>query len=92
MALSVLDGVDIEFFSHTPALRLHGIEGFGTSIVKYTTDIPKLTNWGSPLLIGPGSIHHAHTVEERIPKAQIREAIGLYQRLARALKDSAREN
>ena len=88
LAMAALNGVDVEFFSHTPALRLHRIEGFETSIVKYTTDIPKLTNWGRPLLIGPGSIHHAHTVEERIPKAQIREAIGLYERLAMSLKDS----
>ncbi len=88
LAMSVLDGVDVEFFSQTPALRLHRVEGFETSIVKYTTDIPKLTNWGRPLLIGPGSIRHAHTVEERIPKAQIREAIALYERLARSLKDS----
>ena len=56
--------------------------------MKYTTDIPKLTNWGRPLLIGPGSIHHAHTVEERIPKAQIREAIALYERLAMSHQDS----
>ena len=88
LAMSALDGVEVEFFSHTPALRLHRIEGFETSIVKYTTDIPKLTNWGRPLLIGPGSIHHAHTVEERIPKAQIQEAIGLYERLAMSLKNS----
>ena len=89
LAMSALDGVDVEFFSFTPALRLLGMDGFETSIVKYTTDIPKLTNWGRPLLIGPGSIHHAHTAEERIPKRQITEAIGLYQRLARSLLDSA---
>lgn len=92
LALSVLDGVEVEFFSHTPALRLHRIEGFETCVVKYTTDIPKLTNWGRPLLIGPGSIHYAHTVEERIPKAQIQEAIALYARLARSLKDSGADN
>ena len=86
LAMSALEGVEVEIFSCTPALRLHGIEGFETSIVKYTTDIPKLTNWGRPLLIGPGSIHHAHTVEERIPKAQILEAIVLYKRLVRSLK------
>lgn len=88
LAMSALDGVEVEFFSYTPALRLHRIEGFETSIVKYTTDIPKLSNWGRPLLIGPGSIHHAHTVEERIPKAQMLEAIDLYKRLAISLKES----
>lgn len=88
LAMSVLDGVDVEVFSYTPALRLHGIEGFETSIVKYTTDIPKLSDWGRPLLIGPGSIHYAHTAEERIPKRQIEEAIEIYARLARSLKAS----
>ena len=86
LAMSVLDQVEVEVFSRTPALRMHEIEGFETSIVKYTTDIPKLSDWGRPLLIGPGSIHFAHTAEERIPKRQIEEAIGLYARLARSLK------
>lgn len=86
LAMSVLDGVEVEVFSYTPALHLLGVDGFETSIVKYTTDIPKLTNWGRPLLIGPGSIHHAHCVDERISKRQIEEAISLYIRLARALK------
>ncbi len=90
LAFSALDGVDVEVFSYTPALRLHALEGFETSIVKYTTDIPKLTNWGRPLLVGPGSIHHAHTVDERIPKAQIVEAIDLYKRLALSLKGAGR--
>lgn len=93
LVLSELDGVEVEFFAQTPALRLHRMEGFETTIVKYTTDIPKLANWGRPLLIGPGSIHFAHTAEERIPKAQITEAVGIYERLARSLKDSsARED
>ncbi len=86
LAMAALDGLEVEVFADTAALLLHGIDGFKTSIVKYTTDIPKLSNWGSPLLIGPGSIHHAHTVDERIPKREIVEAIGIYERLARSLK------
>ena len=86
LAMSALEGVEVEVFADTPALRLHGIDGFETSIVKYTTDIPKLSNWGRALLIGPGSIRHAHTTEERIPKREILEAIGIYDRLTRSLK------
>ena len=86
LAMSALDGVEVEVFADTPALRLHAIDGFKTSIVKYTTDIPKLSNWGRALLIGPGSIRHAHTADERIPKREILEAIGIYDRLARSLK------
>jgi acetylornithine deacetylase len=35
-------------------------------------------SWGEPLLLGPGSIHVAHTAEERIAKRQLAEATGLY--------------
>ncbi len=86
LAMEALEGLDVEVFARTPALRLVGIHGFESSIVKYTTDIPKLSNWGRPLLIGPGSIHDAHTADERIPKAEIVEAIGLYRKLALSLK------
>ncbi len=69
-----------------PALHLGTVEGFETTVVSYTTDIPAFNGaWGQPFLIGPGSIHFAHTDQERIPKAEITEAIGLYQRLVRQL-------
>jgi acetylornithine deacetylase len=69
-----------------PAVHLGSVEGFRTTVVSYTTDIPAFEGaWGEPYLIGPGNIHVAHTDEERIPKAEITEAIGLYQDLARKL-------
>jgi len=69
-----------------PAVRLGSLEGFETSVVSYTTDIPAFgTAWGRPFLFGPGSIHVAHTTEERIPKRQLVEAVKLYQRIARDL-------
>ncbi len=89
LALSALEGVETEFFAQTPAMRMHSVGGFETSIVKYTTDIPKLSAWGRPLLIGPGSIQYAHTAEERIPKRQIEDAIALYTRLAKSLRSAA---
>jgi acetylornithine deacetylase len=55
-------------------------------VVSYTTDIPNFAGaWGKPFLIGPGSIHVAHTAEERIPKQQLLDAIGIYARLAQKL-------
>ena len=81
--------MEAEVFAFTPALYLKEVEGFETTVVKYTTDIPKLTNWGQPLLLGPGSIHVAHTTEERIPKREIDEAIELYTELAKKLKTTA---
>jgi len=69
----------------TPAMRLRTLSGFATTVVKYTTDIPRLGAWGEPLLLGPGSIHAAHTAEERVPKSQLVEAAGLYAELVRRL-------
>jgi acetylornithine deacetylase len=69
-----------------PAIHLGTMDGFETAVMAYTTDIPAFEGaWGKPYLIGPGSIHVAHTSEERIPKAEITEAIDIYQRLVRRL-------
>ena len=69
-----------------PALRLNAVEGIPTTVVAFTTDIPAFDgNWGEPLLIGPGSIHVAHTLEERVPKSQLLEAVEIYQRIVKQL-------
>jgi acetylornithine deacetylase len=69
-----------------PAVRLGSIEGIETTVVSYTTDIPAFGGaWGKPFLCGPGTIHVAHTTEERVPKRQLVEAVKLYQRIARDL-------
>ena len=69
-----------------PALHLAALDGFETTVVSYTTDIPAFAGaWGKPLLIGPGSIHVAHTDEERVRKADLLEAVEIYKRLVRQL-------
>ena len=69
-----------------PALRLGGVAGLETTVVAFTTDIPAFGGtWGEPFLIGPGSIHVAHTLEERVPKKQLLEAVTLYQRIVKDL-------
>jgi acetylornithine deacetylase len=71
---------------HTPALRLSALDGLPTTVVAFATDIPTFDGaWGRPFLIGPGSIHLAHTAEERIPKNQLSEAVDIYARMARQL-------
>ena len=55
----------------------------------YTTDIPFLTAWGTPLLLGPGSIHVAHTDDEHIRVSELLEAVDLYSTLAATLIASA---
>jgi acetylornithine deacetylase len=69
-----------------PALRLNSVDGIPTTVVAFTTDIPAFGGqWGEPFLIGPGSIHVAHTLEERMAKSQLTEAVELYQRIVRHL-------
>jgi acetylornithine deacetylase len=72
-----------------PAVRLNALDGFDTTVVAYATDIPAFGGaWGKPFLIGPGSIHVAHTLEERVPKRQLREAVEIYRKLATRLLQS----
>jgi acetylornithine deacetylase len=69
-----------------PAVRLGLLEGFATTVVAYTTDIPAFAcSWGEPFLLGPGTIHVAHTNQERILKAEVSEAVEIYQQLVRRL-------
>ena len=51
----------------------------------FHNDIPYLSNWGTPLLIGPGSIFVAHTDHEMISKKELTEAVDLYVRLGTTL-------
>jgi acetylornithine deacetylase len=68
-----------------PFVRLRAIEGLPTMTAAFTTDIPALTNWGEPLLVGPGSIHVAHTEGEYVEKKQLSEAVDLYCEIAERL-------
>ena len=71
---------------HTPAMRFLAFDGIPTTVVAFATDIPTFNGaWGEPFLIGPGSIHLAHTAEERIPKKQLLDAVEIYTRMTRQL-------
>jgi acetylornithine deacetylase len=73
----------------TPALRLTPFDGLPTTIVAFTTDIPFFQGaWGKPFLIGPGSIHVAHTSEEHIPKKKLVEAVEIYARMVKRLLEN----
>jgi acetylornithine deacetylase len=78
----------VTFPLELPFMRLRNVDGVPTMIAAFTTDIPKLTNWGEPLLIGPGSIHVAHTDGEFIEKKQLGDAIDLYCAIAKQLGSS----
>ena len=71
-----------------PAVHLAAVEGLPTTVVAFTTDIPAFGGkWGQPLLFGPGTIHVAHTLEERVPKQQLLDAVEIYQRMVRKLQN-----
>jgi acetylornithine deacetylase len=65
------------------------MDGIPSMVAAFTTDIPALTNWGRPLLLGPGSIHVAHTEGEYVEKKQLHDAVDLYCSIARRLLASA---
>ena len=75
----------VEFSLELPFVRMRRVGNLPTMVAKFTTDIPSLTNWGEPFLLGPGSIHVAHTPAERIAKRELLEAVGLYVELAQGL-------
>jgi len=79
------DKAEVEFTLDTPFVRLRAVEGLPTMIAKFATDIPQLTNWGEPLLLGPGSIHVAHTPFEKLAKKELLEAVELYIKVGKQL-------
>jgi acetylornithine deacetylase len=85
-ALKVLEAiVAVEPVLDIPAVRMHTVPGFETAVFPYTTDIPLLTRWGTPLLLGPGSIHVAHTDDEHVALDELHHAVELYERVAMQL-------
>jgi acetylornithine deacetylase len=76
---------EVDFTLEIPFVRLRAVEGLPTMIAKFTTDIPQLSNWGEPLLLGPGSIHVAHTPFEKLSKKELRESVDLYIQVAKQL-------
>jgi acetylornithine deacetylase len=81
----------LEYTSEHNPLRLESVAGFEECVVRFTTDIPYLPKWGTPLLIGPGSILVAHTSHEKIAKRELAEAVELYVKLVGQLMNRLAE-
>jgi len=77
---------EVEYASAHDPVRLFSVPSFEETVVRFTTDVPYLSNWGKPLLIGPGSILDAHTDHERVSKRELERAVDLYVELAKKLK------
>ncbi|HYB96917.1 MAG TPA: M20/M25/M40 family metallo-hydrolase [Vicinamibacterales bacterium] len=77
--------VDVEEILELPAVRMHTVDGFETAVFSYFSDVPFLSNWGTPLLLGPGSIHVAHTDREHVAIDELLRAVDAYEQLAARL-------
>ena len=75
----------IDYKSGHDPLRLSTIAGFDSMTARFTTDIPYLSKWGKPFLMGPGSILVAHTDHERVSKNELLKAVDLYVKLVKSL-------
>ncbi|MEP7088258.1 MAG: M20/M25/M40 family metallo-hydrolase [Gemmatimonadota bacterium] len=80
-----LGRAELEFAPHIPAQHFHMMPGFDSGAVSYTSDIPLLDKWGTPLLFGPGSIHMAHTPHEFIDIDELRSSVSSYMHIVRTL-------
>ncbi len=86
LARAVAGRAELREVIEIPALHLNAIHGIETTVVAFTTDVPAFGGqWGEPFLIGPGSIHVAHTLEERVPKSELLAAVSIYQHMVRDL-------
>jgi len=82
---AVGDLAEVHFTLDLPFIRMRQLDGLPTMVAAFTTDIPALTNWGEPVLLGPGSIHVAHTPYEKLAKRELLDAVDLYVQVAQRL-------
>jgi len=82
---------EVRYPFEVPLTLMNILDGFESTVVSFASDVPFLTGWGKPFLVGPGSILDAHTDHERITKRQLLEGVEVYVRLARRLLDSLPE-
>lgn len=81
----IRDRGEIEVLSCSEPVRMLEVDGFKQKVVRFTTDIPHMPNWGKPLLLGPGSILVAHTKDEFVLKKDLETAVELYYSLVKHL-------
>jgi acetylornithine deacetylase len=88
---TISDWTGIRYKFECEPVFMEEMEGYETSVVAFTTDIPLLTNWGRPLLFGPGSILDAHTANEKISKTELLRAVASYTSMVMRLKENHKE-
>lgn len=81
-AREVEPNVTVTEILRVPMVRFHTVPGIPAAVFPFTTDVPLLDRWGTPLLFGPGSILVAHTQQEHVRLDELHAAIGTYAKLA----------
>jgi acetylornithine deacetylase len=81
-------GIEVDYVLDVPPVRLRTVPNLETAVFNFTTDIPFLDRWGTPLLFGPGSIARAHTADEYCEIGELHRAVDLYERLATQLLET----
>jgi acetylornithine deacetylase len=76
---------EVELVRDTPPMKMAPLDGFESDVFSFTTDLPSLTAWGQPFLLGPGAIDLAHTDHECVRKSELAQAVDLYVRMVRRL-------
>jgi acetylornithine deacetylase len=82
---AVGEWAEAAFVLDIPYMRFTTVPGIETMTASFTTDIPQLSTWGKPMLMGPGSILVAHTEREFLAKAELMEAVELYTKIGNHL-------
>ena len=77
--------VSYERLGGTDPILFHVPENEKSGVVRFGSDVPYLLPVGTPLMLGPGSIHDAHTLHEHVKKADLVEATSKYAALVQHL-------
>ncbi|MFO0723427.1 MAG: M20/M25/M40 family metallo-hydrolase [Myxococcota bacterium] len=78
-------GVAVEVSTGSEPLRIYTPDGYPKAPVSFGSDVPYLSRIGTTLLVGPGSIHDAHTATEKIGKDELTAAVRFYVELGERL-------
>ena len=89
LVLAALDAdTAVEVRSESNPATMYVPDGFDSDIVRFGSDVPHLRPLAETLLVGPGSIHDAHTSHEFILKSDLLEAVDVYAGLVTSLLEA----
>lgn len=71
--------------SSSGPVRLATLAGYESCVVAFGSDVPYLSPLGTPMLVGPGSIHDAHTAHEYVLIEDLQRSVALYRQLVDSL-------